>query len=45
MCERKHVPVLIPGLIPGWGPRTLPGSVPDELCVNKAGSMPLKGVS
>ncbi len=28
LCERKHVPGLIPGLIPGWDLVTLPGSVP-----------------
>ncbi len=27
LCERKHVPGLIPGLIPGWDLVTLPGSV------------------
>ncbi len=32
LCERKHVP----GLIPGWDLVTLPGSVRNERCVNKS---------
>ncbi len=36
LCERKHVPGLIPGLIPGWDLVTLPGSVPERaLCEQK----------
>ncbi len=36
LCQRKHVPGLIPGLIPGWDLVTLPGSVPERtLCEQK----------
>ncbi len=28
LCERKHVPGLIPGLIPGWGPSNIAGFSP-----------------
>ncbi len=36
LCERKHVPGLIPGLILGWDLVTLPGSVPERaLCEQK----------
>ncbi len=36
LCERKHVPGLIPGSIPGWDLVTLPGSVPERaLCEQK----------
>ncbi len=36
LCEHKHVPGLIPGLIRGWDLVTLPGSVPERaLCEQK----------
>ncbi len=41
LCERKHVPGLIPGLIPGWGPSNIAGFSPGMSAVwTKAGSMP-----
>ncbi len=41
LCERKHVPGLIPGLIPGWGPSNIAGFSPGTSAVwTKAGSMP-----
>ncbi len=41
LCERKHVPGLIPGLIPGWGPSNIVGFSPGTSAVwTKAGSMP-----
>ncbi len=41
LCERKHVPGLILGLIPGWGPSNIAGFSPGTSAVwTKAGSMP-----
>ncbi len=40
LCERKHIPGLIPGLIPGWGPSNIAGFSPGTSAVwTKAGSM------
>ncbi len=33
LCERKHVPGLIPGLIPGWGPSNIAGFSPGTSAV------------
>ncbi len=33
LCERKHIPGLIPGLIPGWGPSNIAGFSPGTSAV------------
>ncbi len=33
LCERKHVPGLIPGSIPGWGPSNIAGFSPGTSAV------------
>ncbi len=33
LCERKHVPGLILGLIPGWGPSNIAGFSPGTSAV------------
>ncbi len=33
LCERKHVPGLIPGLIPGWDPSNIAGFSPGTSAV------------